>query len=284
MRPIMIAAFCSLLAASVSAQLETPKRSAAPLPPAEQQPVLKIANGRLTLKVKNARLDWILDRLTEQAGVAVLVDPGAGTELVTLDLQDATLDDALRQLLAHHDTFFFYGSKSEGPAALRVVWVYPRGKGEGLQPVPPEQWASTKELEGAFADNDPETRLKAIVAVIERSNPDRAIEVTLNALSDADESVRSMALFTARTRGLGILPETLMNLFTSDPSPNVRFLALEALAKDPNSARTYAELGLHDLDPKVRSKAREILTELETAERRRRSEPAPRLQSPQPRR
>ena len=255
-------------------------QAALPASAKDQQPVLSIAEGRLTLKVKNVRLRWILDRLTEKAKVAIQVGAGAGSELVTLDLQDAPLDEALRQLLSRHDTFFFYGVNKEGPAVLQVVWVYPKEKGRGLQPVPPEDWASTKDLEAASADNDSETRLKAVVGVIERSSRDRATEVALRALSDPDENVRSMALFAASTRGLEILPDTMMNLFTSDPSASVRFLALEALAKDPNSARTFAELGLKDPDSKVKHRAREILTGLDAAERRRRGETTPRRQNP----
>jgi hypothetical protein len=233
--------------------------------------------------VKNVRLGWILDRITQKAKVAIMVGGGAGSELVTLDLQDTPLDEALHQMLGRHDTFFFYGANKEFPAVLQVVWVYQKGKGQGLQPVPPEDWASTKDLEAAFTDNDAETRLKAITGVIERSNRDHAMGVALHALSDPDENVRSMALFAARTKGLEILSDTLMSLFTNDPSASVRFLALEALAKDPNSARTFAELGLKDPDSGVKRKAQEILTGLDAAERRRKGQTTAPRQNPRSR-
>lgn len=269
--------------APAGAAQQGPPRGAQPAQPApadEQQPVLRVAEGRLTLKVRNVRLGWILDQLTQKAKVAIMVGQGAGGELVTINLQDTPVDQALRQMLRHHDAFFFYGPGKEDSAVLQVVWVYPKGKGQGLQPVPPEEWASTKDLEAALADTDPETRLNATAAVIERSSRDRAMQVALRATSDEDENVRMTALFAAGNKGLKLPPELLVNMLSSDTSASVRFLALSALARDP-SARSYVEMALKDPSPPVQQKAQEILRQLEGVESRRRGEtPAP-AQQPQ---
>ena len=253
---------------SVQASEQSPPPGAQagqPAPAGEQQPLLKVVEGRLTLKVRNVRLGWILDQLTQKAKVAIVVGTGAGSELATMDLEDTPLEKALREILRHHDAFFFYGPDKDDSAVLQVVWVYPKGKGRALQPVPPEEWASTRELEAALADTNAETRLNATMALIERGSSDRAMQVALRATSDADENVRATALFAAGNKGLKLPRNLLVNLLSIDTSESVRLLALTALARDP-SARPYAEMALKDPSLPVQQKAQEILKQLEAAE------------------
>jgi hypothetical protein len=253
-----------------AAQAPATTRQPFGLAPADDgQPVLQVVEGRLTLKVRNARLGWLLSELTKQVRLVVQVGQGAGGELVTMDLQDVPLDEALRQMLRNQDAFFFYGSSTkQDPSVLQVVWVYAKGKGQGLQPVPPENWASTKDLEAGIANDDPEVRLNAITAFIDRVDSAVAMPVALHAMtSDPDAEVRAMTLYAARSKGLKLPPEVLSGLLVADSSESVRFLALEGLARDPN-ARFYAETALRDPSPHLRHKAQEILNQLEAGARR----------------
>ena len=233
------------------------------------EPLLRVEDGRLTLKVTNRPLGWILDQLSQHASVAIVTGDGVGAELITIELRDIPVDEAVRRILHKHDAFFFYRADPEaGPSSvLQVVWVYQKGHGVGLEPVPPEKWASTKDLKStALSSTDTESRMKAIVALIERGGKE-ARELALKVITgDKDESIRANALFAARQSGIEIPSTVLVSLFTLDPSPDVRFLALDALAGDPDNARSAAERGLNDPDPRVQSAAEDILKRLDAAD------------------
>ena len=238
----------------------------------EQRPIIAVKGERLTVQVQDRSLDWVLEQISRESRVAIVRAAGVGDERVSLQLHDVPLDDALREILTDHDAFFFYGVEREAPASLSVVWVYPRGQGRGFAPVPPEAWASTQEMqEQAKADADPAARAKAIEALVERKGG-QARDAVLEALRDRDDQVRTQALYAALSAGLGIPAQALAQMALRDPSPNVRFLALQGLAFDPNaraaiSVETIATQALTDPSPHVQIKAREILDRLDQAAR-----------------
>lgn len=234
--------------------------------PAEQpRPLITFKDGRLTVQVQNRPLEWVLEEISRRVHVAIVKAAGVGGERISLQIKNLPLDDALRHILVEHDTFFFYGVEKDGPASLRVVWVYPRGKGRGIVPVPPESWASTAELERRLGDPDPAVRAQSLAGLIERRR-DQAVEEVLRGLGDWNEQVRTQALYGALNAGVTIPPETLGQMALGDPSANVRFLALEALGGDPN-AGAIAQQALNDPNPQVQQKAREIIRRLEAPTR-----------------
>jgi hypothetical protein len=233
----------------------------------EQRALITVTDGRLNLRVQSRPLGWVLEEVSREGRVAIIAD-GVGGQRISAQFQDIPLDEALRQLLKDHDAFFFYGPEKTKPASLRAVWVYPKGRGRGLAPVPPEAWASTKEmLEEAEANPDPGARARAIQTVVERKG-NRALDLVLGALQDVDDRVRTRALFAALGEGVRLPADSLIALAITDPSHNVRFLALEALVgqKDPN-VRATAEQALNDPHPHVRNKAQDILNRLDAAAR-----------------
>ncbi len=238
----------------------------------EQRPVVAVKGERLTVQVQDRPLDWVLEEISRASRVAIVRAAGVGDERVSLQLHDVPLDEALREILTDHDAFFFYGVEREAPASLSVIWVYPKGQGRGFAPVPPEAWASTQEIqEQAKTDPDPAARAKAIEALVERKGG-QARDAVLEALRDRDDQVRTQALYAALSAGLGIPAQALTQMALRDPSPNVRFLALQGLASDPNaraaiSVETVATQALSDPSPHVQIKAREILDRLDQAAR-----------------
>lgn len=226
----------------------------------EERSIINFKDGRLSVRVQNRPLEWVLEEISREGRVAIIRADGVGGERVSVQFQDLPLDEGLRQILKEKDAFFFYGVEEKPPASLRAIWIYPSRRGRGLAPVPPETWASTKELEGRLTEPDPQARSQAVEALVERKG-DRALDVVLQALRDADEQVRSWALYSALSAGVELPTDSLIDLALHDPSHNVRFLALEALATDPN-VRTVGEQALNDPSPHVRRKAQEILETL----------------------
>lgn len=247
----------------------------------EPASTVTIKEGRLSVLVANRPLDWILEEVSREGEVAIIRDRDLGRRRVTVQFRDLPLDEGLRQILRDHDAIFFYGVEADAPASLRAVWVYPKGRGRGLQPIPPETWASTTELEGRLADPDPEVRARAVAALVQRTG-DQARDAVLEALKDQDDRVRTQALYQALNANVELPTDALSNLALSDPSPDVRFLALDALARAPE-ARTIAETALNDPSPHIQNKAREILRGPAATRSGPRSQPAQR-RSPQPNR
>jgi len=243
------------------------KSAASPEKRTDQQALVAVRNGRLTVQVQGrpVALAWVLDQISRQAKVAFVLSAGLEAEQVSIGFKELPLDEGLRQLLADQDAFLFYGVEKKGPASLRAVWAYPRGQGRGLAPVPPDAWASTGELEGRLGDSDPAVRAQSLEGLIERKRG-QALDAVMQGLGDWDEQVRTQALYGAVNAGVTIPPETLAQVALGDPSPNVRFLALEALGGDPN-AGAIAQQALNDPSPHVQLKAQEILRQLEAAAR-----------------
>jgi len=246
--------------------------------PPEAQLQVAFKDGLVTLQAKDRPLSWFLNEISRAAGVAVVLADGVGVERLSIDFKDLPAEEAFRQLLRDYDAFFFYSGEGMKPASLRVVWVYPKGQGKGLQPVPPEQWASTKEFEEELGDPDPDVRARSIEALIERKG-NRALEAVLKALEDQEARVRTRALYQAISAGLELPEDVLIALALSDSSPSVRFLALEALATGPE-AHWIAQRALSDPSPHVQQRAQEILRGLETASRPAKAAPPAQGQRP----
>lgn len=238
---------------------------APPLPRGQRDtPRVLIRDGRVSASVENVRLDVLLDEIARLGDVALVRGDLPGDERVSADFKDLAIDEALRQLLARRDAFFFYGGGTDRPASLRVVWIYAPGEGRGLVPVPPDKWASTRDVEDRLRDADPDVRAAAIETLVERKKG-QSLGTVLQALNDADERVRSRALYAALAGDLELPADALREAF-ADASASVRFLALDALAQHPDFA-AIARRALQDSSEHVRARAAELLAAREAASR-----------------
>ena len=234
-------------------------------------------DGRLSVSVTNQPLAQVLSVISQKAMVAITGGGNLGREQrVTIQFQGLSLEEGLRRLLANYDAFFFYGgdASASGPTALKGVWVYPKGGGNGLEPVPADEWASTSEYRDKLSASDPAVRADAIKTVVDREG-DRARPAVLKALDDNNPEVRSSALNAALNDGVQISDDRLMDL-AKDSSPDVRVLALGGLAHGP-VAREIATQARNDPDPHVRALAGEILGRLKASE----APPSPSQSNPQ---
>ncbi len=217
-------------------------------------------DGRLTVEAKNRPLSLLVDDLSLKTQVPVILDSDVADLPVSISFQGLALDEGLRRIFQNYDVFYMYGSEKSEPSTLKVVWVYPRGKAAGLEPVPPEKWASTKELKGFLNSKDPQLRARAVKALVEREGSTALPTVNL-ALADKDPDVRASALYGATDAGLQVPEDILRPLITNDDSPEVRFLALQSMAESPD-IQSVAEAALNDPSEPIRVEAKEILSRL----------------------
>jgi HEAT repeat protein len=228
-------------------------------PPAPKPAPVIVKDGQLTVNAQNRSLQWLLDEVSRQTGVA-FIDNDAVDRSKFSGRFALPIDDALRKIVEGFDAFFLYGVMDQPPAKLRAVWIYPKGRGLSLAPVGAEKWASTSELAERLKSGDPLERALAVEALVERKGAQAIVEV-LFGLSDVDEQVRSRTLYAALNAGLELPPDSLQRAL-QDESENVRFLALDSLSNRPD-ARAIIEHGLGDLSSHVQLKAREILKQFD---------------------
>ena len=226
---------------------------------ARRRDAVSSKGGRLSVDVQGRALEWVLGAISRGANVAFVTDDMAPDTTVSVQFADLPLDEGLRRILQDQDTFFFYEAQGDKPSALRVVWVYAKGRGRSVQPIPPERWASTRDLEKWLTDPDADVRSRAVESLIERQG-EKARAIVLRALKDDSARVRTQALYGAFSSGLD-LPADVLAEALDDPSSDVRFLALEAIAGRPEAA-PLARRALGDASPHVRERAREIVAKV----------------------
>ncbi len=242
---------------------------------AGQELRVSVDNGLLTATIRNHSLRRVLEELSVIAHFTIVVADGAADRPVSLEVKQIRLDDGLRQLLSDHDSFFFYGGLADSPSSLRTVWVYRKGTASSLQPVPPEVWASSKDLEARLSNPDPENRALAYEGLLSRpdqSSRDAVIEA-LRGTTEKDHLVRQRIFSAAITKGTALPPDVLADLARLDPSEQIRWLALDALSEH-SSVKQTAEAALTDPSEAVRERAKQILADLSAVDYR--------LKNPQP--
>jgi hypothetical protein len=164
-------------------------------------------DGRLSVYAQDRSLERLIDEISAKSGIPIVLSD-VGSQLVSANFQNLPLDEGLRQILSKYDAFFFYGADEQHPSSLKAVWVYPKGKARGVEPVPPEKWASTKDIEAMLADKDPEVRGRAIESLVERKG-EVALDAVLKCLHDDDAQVRTQALYEAVNASLQVPEEVL---------------------------------------------------------------------------
>lgn len=267
-------------AGSLPDQLSLPpaERSAVSAEPLKPTSIVAVEGGRLTVLVQDRPLAWIIGEISRQSGIEV-----AGAETVTavalsVQIKDIPIDQGLREILKNQDVFFLYeaeergeeGSEEVKAGSLRAIWVYPKGQGRRIAPIPSEQGGRP----GQVAEEGPDAggvldRAQAIELLIKRKG-EQALDDLLRTLQDRDSSLRERALNAALDYGIPLPTSLLDDLVQYDPSPAVRLLALraimngaeEALIEDPHT-KTVAELAMSDPSPEVKGLAKQILDRLD---------------------
>ena len=195
--------------------------------------MVALTENRLSVHAQDHSLKDILEQIAALSAVPIMISETIKDQVISSHFDDVALEEGLRRLLYRLDAFFFYAVEGADAAALQAVWVYPQGQGKRMLPMPPEAWASMAEMRQYLRDPDPEMRARAAETLVERQGK-RALEAVLEALEDGEEKVRYRALARAVQGGVPLRGDMLHHLLRRDPSPVVRFLAFEALAKAPD--------------------------------------------------
>jgi len=221
--------------------------------------VERSATGRLNVAVENAPLEEVLDAIRPGAGVAITASQQARQQLVSAEVRNASLEQALRIILQGHDTFYMYGVEGERPAALRAIWVYGRGEAKTMQPAAAEALKASKEVEASLRDSDPAVRMRAFNILLERAGNDARNALISAVMQERDDSVRAGMVQALCGTGSD-LPSELVPALLNDTSEQIRILTLDSLRSSPN-LREFATAALTDSSPNVRSRAQELLDE-----------------------
>ena len=213
-------------------------------------------SGRLSVQLEKQPLRLVLSYIAERTGIAIDasgVDKHTG---VTKQFREIALDEGLRRLLAEQDAFYFYETQGNGLAKLRAVWVYPKGRGRKVSPGGSS--GTLAELEKDLANPDSQIRATAVEQWVE-SKGSRSTDVVLRGLKDREGQVRNRTLFKALNAGVRLPPDFLSQMALSDPSPEVRVLAMQSLTHDPAKAKSVAASVMNnDANEEVREFARAI--------------------------
>jgi len=208
-----------------------------------------------------ATLGAVLAAIGERSGIAIVVaTPDIEQDPVSVDIKGMSLDRALRELLKPYDAFFLYGSTTTAPAELRGVWIYRQGTATLLQPVPPETWASSRELKDALAQAEPGARERIYETLLTRPDPDSQAIVmqALRGTTEPDAELRERLLSSAISSGVAFPPGLLSEMAIADRSEAIRLMALDALVLDPDVTQV-AQSALGDPSDVVRERAAQIL-------------------------
>jgi len=218
-----------------------------------------VENGMLSLVLHGQPLGPVLAQIARQSHVSLVSAPEVDARPVTIELHGVPLDRGLQELLKDCDVFYYSSGGS-----LQSAWIYTKGAGTQLVPVPPESWASTADVERQMSSGSAVERITAIETLVARKGS-TAGDAVNRALLDENADVRLRALDVALSAGVTVSRETLTTL-TYDSSPSVRALALEAIAsgtpvggdREAETIQLLRRLAA-DPDAEVRSKAADIL-------------------------
>ncbi len=233
-----------------------------------EKPVIRIAEDSITLALQDKPLGWVLDQISRRSQVRIIRDQNIDTDLLSINCKNAPIDRGIRQMLSAYDIFILYGAGNNIPSA---VWIYQKGQGKQHTAISAGISQKNTAAEQQIIVPNPSGRAKAIETLVRHRNS-KAQDEVIQGLEDPAAMVRIRALDTAVNFDLAVPEDQLADLVQFDPSAEVRFLALTALAtnvehnpeKGSYELRTLSEYALNDSSPHVRSQAEQILGDLDS--------------------
>ncbi len=232
-----------------------------------------IGNVAVSIKAANASIRSVLEELSRQSNLAV-VSRDALDELVTVDIEEPTLAEAIRRLLRQksfmlHQPSYATGTEFPGNSAYSRLWIL-SGESNDSQPT----W-TTQAKSRPSPVNDSELIDYQILALSDNSG-DRedamvgfgdvgsssVVEYLQYGLSDPDEGVREAAIESLAELG-GAESVQALSVVLYDPDAAIRVDAVDALGEiGGQEAIRFLQVAMTDDNHTVREAAAEWLTEL----------------------
>ncbi len=242
---------------------------------------LSLRDNLLSAKVEAAPLWQVLEQLIRQTHVKVYFENLSSEEKVSAAFENLPLEEGIKRLLAEK-TYTLGYEQAAAPTAVprvaevRIVSRHQAASKEELNELLAALPAAKSETSCAPADarsvevlaeealraGDAPKRLAALKALAGKDKQDPKVASTVaKALADKDTEVRGGALELVLQQNISVPPEALEAMAFKDPSPELRFNALDGLVEgnDPEIARGYLEKALNDPDPEVKDMAAQML-------------------------
>lgn len=238
-------------------------------------PPIEVAfeQDRLTVDVREAPLDEVLQAVAEEAGVIIEIR-GDLTAHVTHSFADLPFDEGIRRLLRGHsyilsgdaersrriEISILTSHREEAPATTGNVST-PDDERNALQRI--RALAGRKDADAvaelsrlAGSDPSPVVRSQALAALGRLRIPEASAPVTL-ALTDESAAVRIQALRSAKSLKGATAISDLQAIATHDPDPAVRKQAVRLMTDIRNPEVPWLlEQATADSDPAVSQEAR----------------------------
>jgi hypothetical protein len=232
---------------------------------------IQLSDNQLSLAITNQPLHEIAKTIAQQAKLDIQIANDVPNVNVDMQFSKLPVQQGLQRLFENYDTFFYYGNSATTSAKLITVWVFPKGKGEILTPMPELIASANPNLSFNTSDSDPQQRASATALVIENNGPE-AEAVLQAALDDPEENVRMNALQASAVSAATIPIARLNDLALHDPSATVRVMAITSLLKQFEDGRISAadvtetvNLALNDSESSVAEVAKQIIASFDEA-------------------
>lgn len=230
--------------------------------PSRDAESIAVVNGRLSARVHDMPMATFIDSVSRAANIPIMVGPNDTNQLVSIEVADVPVGEALVRALPRRDVLLLHGGNaSDHP--LQAVWVWPQNQGRSFVR------NDTGPSRAALHDTEPGVRAAAIEEVAWRGLPGAA-NIVAEALADGDSSVRERALNASVVHNVDLAIDQLLRLLQGDTAPAVRLAALRAFARtaalDRDAVRSAAQYAVNDADPSVQSAAHEILAHVTAME------------------
>src|ERR1044071_1104346 len=78
-----------------------------------------ISNGKLSVRAQDIPLRQLLDEIRQASGISLSTFPDAEAEMISATINEAPLEQGLRNLLDRYDSIFLYTARDGGHAELK---------------------------------------------------------------------------------------------------------------------------------------------------------------------
>ena len=232
-----------------------------------------ISNAAVSIKADNASIKSVLEELSRQSGLVVVFED-ALDELVTVDIEEPTLAEAIHRLLRQKSFMLHQISDAKsralpGSSPYNRLWILPGDSNDSHA-----TWTTNTNSRPPL-NNDSELINYQILALSDNGG-DRedamvgfgdvgsssVVEYLQYGLSDADESVREAAIEALAELG-GTESILALSVVLNDPDPAIRIDAVDALGEiGGQEAIRFLQMAMNDENHTVREAAAEWFTEL----------------------